>query len=80
MSSLVQQIVAPCTLVFPLILFLEALSFAQLGIGFLKSYIQRISRFLTFLLCFLPFEFQLAIMPAHSIHPLRSYQMAEVSC
>jgi len=51
-------------LMFPLVFLLETFGFAQLSVRLLKGYIQRISRFLTFLLRLLAFELELAIMPA----------------
>lgn len=48
----------------PFILFLETLCFAQLGVGFLKGNIQWISWLLPLLLGLLPFDLELAIMPA----------------
>ena len=58
------QMPSYANLMFPLVFLLETFGFAQLSVRLLKGYIQRISRFLTFLLRLLAFELELAIMPA----------------
>ena len=58
------QMPSHANLMFPLVFLLETFGFAQLSVRLLKGYIQRISRFLTFLLRLLAFELELAIMPA----------------